>query len=223
MLNILLILEGNEEQRLYNIAKICGFSEKFNVKSVNAEGFGNIPFLYQYYLSDDYYDLILCIYDVDNRIKDQNSPYNHVRKGLNDILLDDEKVNSASFCTNPNIIQFFLLGADKLENVKLTSTFKSINSKILHKYWDEIGRNKDYDASEWQLKVIEDSYKYGKYSYLTLLENAEELPLDYKTNLPGSNLWPLLKALNNGDEKYIKSLIDKGDKNYVNYRRKKQS
>ncbi len=212
MLNILLILEGNEEQTLYDIAEKNGFSEKFNVKSINAEGFGNIPFLYQYYLSDDYYDLILCVYDVDNRIEEKKSPYNQIREGLYEILLDYEKIDTASFCTNPNIIQFFLLGADKLENVKLTSTSKTTNSKILHKYWDKIGRrDKDYDARKWQLKIIEDSYEYGEYSYSTLLENAKELPLDYKNNLPGSNLLPLLVALKNGDEKYIKSLINKGE------------
>lgn len=212
MLNILLILEGNEEQTLYNIAKNDGFSEKFNVEVINAKGFGNIPYYYQSFLSYDYYDLILCIYDVDNKIKDQNSPYNQIRKNLNKIILDDKKVDAISFCTNPNIVQIFLLGADKLENVKLVSTSKTANSPILHKYWTQIGENKDYDAKDWQLKIIEDSYVYNKYSYSVLLENSKELPLDYKNSLPGSNLQPLLIALKDGNEEYINDLIEKIDK-----------
>ncbi len=221
MKNILLILEGNEEQTLYNIAKKDGFSKKFIVDAINANGSGNIPLLFQDYLSNPFYDLILCVYDVDNRAEDQDSPFSKTRKGLKNVLQKDEKVDGVSFCTNPNIIQFFLLGADKLENVKLTSTSKAVNSKILHKYWNEIGRNQDkkYDAREWQLKIIVDSYVYDStypYSYSTLLENAKQLPLDYKKKLPGSNLPLLLDALKTGDENYIQDLInkqkiDKGD------------
>ena len=68
MYNILLILEGNEEQTLFNIAAHDGFSDKFNVVIENAEGYGNIQYLYQYYISEQYYDLVLFVYDVDTNI-----------------------------------------------------------------------------------------------------------------------------------------------------------
>ena len=209
MYNILLILEGNEEQTLFNIAKHDGFCDKFNVVLENAEGYGNIQYLYQYYISEQYFDLVLCVYDVDNRIEEKDSPYNQTRAGLYETLQDDLKVDYVSLCTNPNIIQFFLLGAAKLENVELKSTSKNINSKIIHKYWEKIGKTKEYDAKEWQLKIIEESYIYNDYKYSTLLENSKELPIDYKNNLPGSNLGPLLIALKIGDEDFIKDLIDK--------------
>lgn len=76
MYNILLILEGNEEQTLFNIAEHDGFCDKFNVVLENAEGYGNIQYLYQYYISEQYFDLVLCVYDVDNRIEEKDSPYN---------------------------------------------------------------------------------------------------------------------------------------------------
>lgn len=175
MINILLILEGNEEETLFNIAKNNGFSNKFNVTFINAKGFGNVPLFYQANISNPYYDLILCVYDVDNKVFEKESPYNKIRNVLKNILLSDEKVDAVSICTNPNILQFLLLGADKLQNVKLISTSKALNTSIIHKYWNEIGLNKEYDAKKWQLDIIENSYKYEIYQYSTLLENAKEL------------------------------------------------
>ena len=68
---------------------------------------------------------------------------------------------------------------------------------------------KSYDASEWQLKIIEDSYIYGDYKYETILINAKDLDVDYKNNIPSSNLLGLLLALINGNEKFINDLIKK--------------
>lgn len=209
MINIAIIYEGNEEKTFFNIVENNGISNKFNVKFINANGFGNIPIYYQAEISIPYFDLVVCVYDVDGKIDDMNSPYNIVRKGLKEILQSDEKVDSISFCTNPNILQFLLLGVDLLENVKLTSTSKKKNTQLITKYWKQIGSKKSYDASEWQLKIIEDSYIYGDYKYETILINAKDLDVDYKNNIPSSNLLGLLLALINGNEKFINDLIKK--------------
>ena len=141
-MNVLLILEGNEEKLLYEIAKNKGFAENLRVFPINAEGSGRIPAYFQAAISDEYYDAIFCLYDVDNKINEKNSPYNNVRNNLKKILQDDKRVDAVSICTNPNILQFFLLGVDKLENVKLTKTGKESNTEILHKYWSKLGNKK---------------------------------------------------------------------------------
>lgn len=54
--------------------------------------------------------------------------------------------------------------------------------------------------------VINDPHRYSD-----LLSNAEKLPQNYKEELPGGNLLPLLIALRDGDEGFferIHSLID---------------
>ena len=37
-----------------------------------------------------------------------------MRSALKEVLLSDDRVDAVSVCTNPNVAQFFLLGADKL-------------------------------------------------------------------------------------------------------------
>lgn len=200
-MNVLILVEGSEEEILFDIAKNDGFSGNINVVYINVGGHGNIAPYFQSEISNDFYDCIICVYDVDNRIDESDSPYSLTRNALKEILLVDEKVDDVSFCTNPNIVQFFLLGADKLDNVKMFCTSKTINTELLNKYWKKIGNKKDYDAESWQLKIIKDSFIYDEYDYTydTLLKNSEELNTDYKKCVPASNLLPLLKALKNGD------------------------
>lgn len=207
-MNILLILEGYEEETFFEIAKENGFASNLNVIFGNACGSGNVAPYFQSEISNEYYDCILCVYDVDNKINDSESPYNCIRSSLKKILLDDDKIDDISICTNPNILQFFLLAADKLQNVKIMSTSKTTNTNVINKYWPEIGKNKKlYDASEWQRKLLKDKIVYGPYSFDTLLKNAEELDFDYKQKNPASNLLPLLKALKCGDENYFQKAI----------------
>lgn len=144
-----------------------------------------------------------------------------VRNQLN-LLFGNEKITeSVSFCTNPNIMQLFLLAADTLQNV-ISTTSKKINTSLIHKYWPEIASGKidklgrkikqNYDASNWQLDIIKYSILNGEYSYNTLLENAKALSANYKkNNIPGSNLLSLLLALKDGNKKYfskIRKMID---------------
>ena len=199
--NILVLLEGSEEETLFEIAEHDGFAECFNVFYENVGGCGNIAPYFQSEMSDEFYDCIVCVYDVDNRIDINDSAYNLTRNALKKILLEDENVDNVSFCTNPNTLQFFLLGADKLENVKILDTSKSANTDLLHKYWEKLGNKKDYDADEWQLEIIKNSFIYDEYNYTygNMLKNAEELELDYKNKNPASNLLPLLVALKTGN------------------------
>lgn len=206
-MNILLILEGSEEKTLYDIFQNKGFSNKFVVRAENVEGSGNIAPYFQSEISNEYYDCIICVYDVDNKINEKDSPYNKVRSALKEVLLSDDRVDAVSVCTNPNVAQFFLLGADELSKVSLSSTSKTSNTTLLNKYWPKIGNKKSYTAAAWQLDIIKNSFLYGPYSIETLLVNAEELDLDYKQKNPASNLLPLFKALIDGDSDYFTKAI----------------
>ncbi|HMM00091.1 MAG TPA: hypothetical protein PKC96_01955 [Bacilli bacterium] len=214
---IKIIVEGNEEKVFFDIVEQLATNEKFALDVENANGCGGIADAFLSALREDaLFDCVICVYDVDNKIKDTNSPYNIVRRQLMLLFEDDSIVDSISFCTNPNILQFFLLAANCLNQVALTSTSKSTNSEYVHRYWpainskktDELGRKikPEYNASKWQLEIIKYSIINNEYTYSNLLENARSLPQNYKENLPASNLLPMLNALKDGDENFFKKI-----------------
>ena len=215
--NVLLIVEGNEENAFFEIVKQKGVHQNINLEFFNAEGFGNIGPYYQAYRTQELFDSVLCVYDVDYRQDENESPYNSVRRDLKEFHGSDEIVTAISFCTNPNILQFFLLGCDTLKNVELLKTSKKENSVFVHKYWNEIAKPKVtddgqdatcyYQACEWQLNMMRDSYIYDKYSYDSLLVNANDLSVNYlKKDGPGSNLTLLLNALKNGNVSFFQDI-----------------
>ena len=214
-MSIAIILEGNEEECLFDFAlKNNGFHSNIEPLVINAGGYGNIGAYFQEFYSDPSYDCVIAIYDVDNKSNDNNSPYSFVRKELLSILGDASEVDLVSFCTNPNILQIILLGCDKLPNVSLSTSSKSVNSSIVHKYWPKIAfkKQKDkiiksgYDASKWQLDIIKNSFIYSEqphYNYDDLINNSLALSSDYKKNLPASNVPQLLKALKEGNVSFF--------------------
>lgn len=214
---IAIVVEGNEEEAFFDIVKQVGTNTCFDLKIENAHGFGNIPDLFLSILREEgAFDCVLCIYDVDNRAKEKDSPYAWVRKKLISLFGDEFIVDSFSFCSNPNILQYFLLAADALENVALKSTSKKANTSLIHKYWPQIGNVKldsskknagaYYDAAAWQLDIFKSSIIYETYSYNNLLVNSSFLSTDYKNDLPAGNLFPLLLALRDGDEEFFKKI-----------------
>lgn len=147
----------------------------------DAKGYGGIASAFLSSLCEsDLHDCAICVFDVDGRIKDDNSPYCITRKQLMSIFQNEVIVDAVSFCTNPNILQYFLLAADSLNNVSLTSTSKNVNAKFVHKYWpsiasmktDELGRKikSGYIASKWQLDEIKYSIINGTYPCEELLK-----------------------------------------------------
>lgn len=215
-------MEGNEEYSFFEIVKELGVHESITLEIENAYGYGDIADLFLYSLRSELYDCVFCVFDVDNKANDKLSPYNIVKSMLLSALGDEKTVDMVSICTNPNILQFFLLAADVLKNVSLTSSSKKDNSSLVHKYWPLIDSSKTnklgqktkshYNASLWQLDIMKYSIINDEYSYTTLLKNAEDLPLDYSSNLPGSNLLPLLIALKEGDCIFFKSVKESLDK-----------
>lgn len=230
ILNICLVVEGDEEEHFFeNVKKyICCNTIKLII--VNASGEGNIPAYFQTYESDEIYDYVFCVYDVDNLANDNNSNFNQTRKKLFRILGTEKAVDAISLCTNPNILQWNLLACDKLENVALKSTSKSENTPLVHKYWDKIGHNSIgkkstsyYSACKWQLQEIDDSFEYGTYRFESILKNGKEIDKDYKNSLPGSNLLDFLNAIHDGNIKYFDSIRSiMKEKDDVNTRRKKK-
>ena len=70
----------------------------------------------------------------------------------------------------------------------------------------------DYDARQWQLEIIKNSYLYDEepsYNYETLLSKGKSVPNDYLSNTPGSNLLKLLEALKEGDVPFFESIKSK--------------
>lgn len=221
---IKLIVEGNEEYAFFEIVKELGTAGCFVLEVENANGYGEMPDLFLDSLRSELYDCVICVYDVDNKANVEQSPFNIVRRGLLAVVGEESVVEKVSICTNPNILQMFLLATDKLENVSLKTGSKKANSFMVHKYWPEIASEKKdasghlikppYDASSWQIDLMKYSIIRGDYSYDTLLENAKCLPLTYCASLPGSNILPLLTALKNGDLYYfeeIKKALDNED------------
>ena len=217
-----IVVEGDEETAFFNVVKQLGTNEIFVLEIEDARGHGNIADLFLSALREgELYDCVICVFDVDDKAKQRDSPYNMVRKQLMSIFQDSIVIDAISFCTNPNILQYFLLSADSLPNVALKTTSKSTNSNLVRKYWPKIALEKTdefwrkiksgYIASRWQLEEIEYSIINNVYSYDNLLKNAVCLSLDYKNDLPAGNLLPLLIALKNGDVNYfkrIRELID---------------
>lgn len=219
--NICIIAEGSEEYAFFDVVRQLGTHEKFCLEIENASGVGSIPDLFLSKLRDDLYDCILCAFDVDNRASDKRSQYSIARQKLNSIFGDEAVTDNVCFCSNPNILQLFLLAADTLDKVALKSTSKESNTEIVHKYWPKIASGKtdklhrqikpSYNASAWQLDIIKNSIIYEEYHYSTMLKNAAALSTNYKKDLPASNLLPMLIALKNGDETYFKNIRMKID------------
>lgn len=207
-------MEGKEEEAFFDVVKMFGVHPDFELTIKCANGYGNIDSLYQFLLPDQSFDCILCVYDVDYRQNEPSSPYRSVRSKLYRLLGDEKAVDAISICMNPNILQAFLLGCGEMDEVSLKTSSKRENTPIIHRYWDEIGRERQnevgqkisspYEASAWQLKRMKESFEYGEYSYETLLGNMVKLSLDYLSfDHPGGNILPLLLALRNGDFGYF--------------------
>ncbi len=218
-MKIAIVVEGDEEENLFSIAKETGhFNPIFDIEIINAGGEGSVPAFFHDYYSNPIYNCTVAVYDVDNKCNQDKSIYDSTKNKLENIV--GENVDAISFCTNPNILQIILLGCNTIENVSLESTSKVDNEDIVSKYWPKIARKikngkqvkKGYDASKYQLEIIKNSFLYEEepsYNYLTLLNNASKLSLDYETNCPSSNVQVLLKAIDDGDIEFFKNIIDK--------------
>ena len=207
-LKIKCVLEGFEENALFELVEKYGVSDNIELTYKNAEGGGNVgAYFYDYYSSGDY-DLVLCVYDVDYSKDDSKKMYLRIYNDLLEILGDDELVKEISICTNPNILLILLLAFDNKDALMEISGNKADNTSLINKYVPKIGNKKDYDASSWQLQLIKDEIEYPN-KYETLLLNTSKLDEDYLTDTIGSNIYKFLKALKDGDIDYFNKIIDK--------------
>ncbi len=218
-MKIAVVVEGDEEECLFSIAKETGhFNPVLDIEIINAGGEGNVPAFFHDCYSNPVYNCTVAVYDVDNKCNQDKSKYNLTKNKLKNIV--GENADIVSFCTNPNILQILLLGCNTVNNVSLKSTAKTNNEDIVSTYWPKITRKikngkqvkKGYDASKYQLEIIKDSYIYDEepsYDYMILLNNSLELDIEYETKCPASNVQHLLKAINDGDINFFKNIIDK--------------
>ncbi|MCR5113218.1 MAG: hypothetical protein K6A63_04710 [Acholeplasmatales bacterium] len=206
------ILEGNEEELLFEIIKELGVKECFDFSYENARGGGKIGPYFQARYESDMYDLVYCVYDVDYQYNDSDHMYRQIYDKLYRVLGSDIAVKRVSLCSNPNILLILLLGFDKVDNLKNISESKATNTNLINKYVPKIGNKKTYDASDWQLKLIKEQYLYVDGRYKKLLENGKDLNLNYTLKQIGSNIIPVLKALNDGDIEFFKIAIEEYNK-----------
>lgn len=215
---IFLLLEGSEEEWFFKAvieAKIV--NPVFEIILKNVGGYGNLAPYFHGAFNNDEYDCTMCVYDVDNRHREEESPFCQVQANLLEVLGSQEAVDAISLCTNPNILQMFLLCCDSLERVAITTSSKRENSSLVTRYWPEIGKAKRtkngetatalYDAQTWQLRMMKDSLCFDRQRSLQLIfANGIQLPLDYRSAPPGGNLLPFLQALRDGDIDYFQKI-----------------
>lgn len=219
---IAIVVEGSEEECLFSIASACGYINScFEVFVFNAGGEGSVPSYFQDKYADPHYDCALAVYDVDNKYNGDKTLFNLTREKLLSIIGNKQGVNSVSFCTNPNILQILLLGCDSLDKVSLVSTSKKANTNLVSHYWPQmtpkVKNGKQikggYDASEWQLKMIKDSFQYDdKVSFKNILENSKVLDREYTKSCPASNVQMLLSALESGNIEFFKKIAKNSKK-----------
>ena len=221
--NVCIILEGNEEYQFFQTMKLSGaISSNIALLNIDAGGFGRVAPYFQDYLAIELFDCVVCVYDVDYRQAESGSPYQNIREGLLKILGNEEAVNAVSFCTNPNFLQIYLLSKKPLNEVCLTQTSKKMNTEYVHLCWPDIAKEKKkedgtdqtkgYDATEWQLRLMNTHFYESSESYQALLENCQCLPKDYLfCDSPGSNAPNLIRALLEGDTKFFKAIRSKVD------------
>jgi len=219
-INVHLILEGNEEKVFFDIFQST-LEEKRAIKLTlkNAGCASNIAPFFQEAISNEEYDAVFCVYDVDCKQNEKNSPFLLVRKDLKEILGNDTNTDIVSLCTNPNILQMILLTCKPLCDVELKKTSKSANTPFVNKCWPKIGSQKqnkngqkisaDYDAKEWQLTIIKDSFLYESetYRFDDIYKNAIALSMHYHKDIPSSNIIPFLEAIKKENRSFF-------DKNY---------
>lgn len=223
MFNVCIIAEGNEEYQFFETMKNSGvIPSNLSIDVYNAEGYGYVAPLFQEYNSYELYDCVTCVYDVDYRQFEKDSPYLRVFRQLIDILGNEDAAKAVSFCTNPNFLQIYLLSMRPLSEIALFATSKKTNTPFVHLCWPEIAKKKvdengkdqtkDYDATKWQLQIMNAHFLEEKQSYITLLDHLNDLPNDYLLpHYPGSNVGSLIRALLFGDTMFFKQIIEKTD------------
>ena len=194
------MVEGNEEELFVRLLKRHCDPTKFLIDIQNAHGYGSIANRYIAAIAVAIYDFVFCVYDVDDGMTDPQSPFNQVRRSLRLFLGSEESVDNVSLCTNPNILQLILLCCRPLDEVRLLSTSKKTNTPFVHRCFPSIGRERNYDAADWQLRLIGDAFEYGTYHFPDILSNAADLSTDYR-KLPDSNWLTLIPILLNGEIK----------------------
>ena len=112
----------------------------------------------------------------------------------------EEAVDNVSLCANPNILQLSLLCCRGLDEVGLHSTSNITNTPIVHICFPSIGRERNYDATKWQLRIISDAFEYGTYRFEDILTYGASLS-SYYLDLPGRNWIPLLRIRLGNDVK----------------------
>lgn len=202
------ILEGNvEEEALFKLIDDYGSNDEIIVSHENCGGVGRIPIYYQNELPLDNYDLIYCVYDVDNKSSDEDSQFCITRKKLTKVLGREELVDKISLCTNPNILLILLLGYDDADKFKDLKVKKKDNTEIIKKYCPKIGNKQDYDGHQWQVNLITDGYMDGRASYDRIIQNSSKISKNYMEERIASNIIVVMKAIKQGDVEYFKRIM----------------
>ena len=219
------IIEGQiEEKKLFELIEEQGQNKKIEISYKESKGSGNIAAYFQNELGSENYDLVYCVYDVDDKINDLKSAYNRTRNQLIKVLGSEKKVDEVSLCTNPNILLLILLPYDCPNNLQNLTPSKGSNTTLIKKYCPKIGNKQEYDGHEWQVDLIVNGWCDRKKAYERIIDSEPYLSKNYKKDKIASNLVTVLKEIKEENIAYFEKVIKiiKGEQN-VNTRRKKKS
>ena len=208
------VLEGNEEESLFKIVENYGIGDNLEVSYINSGGGGNVPYYFQDAIQSGNYDLVYCVYDVDFKSEEKKGMYQRIVNGLFRVLGSKKEVDRVSLCTNPDILLILLSGyVDDINELSTIQSDKSSNTDLINKCCSKPIKKKKYDASSWQLELIESDYLYTKKaSYDKVLDKINVINIEYKTNSIGSNILQVLKALFENDVDYFMKIIKENEK-----------
>ena len=193
MINIKLILEGNEELAFFQILEEGSFirSDLYRLSLQVAGGASKIPSLFNQAFQSGRYDVVLAVYDVDSF---RTNEFANVQNKMKITLGSQEEVNRVSIWSNPTGL-LLLLAPCSSEKLGPFGKSKKGCSPLVHKFYPNIAtKAKPYDAQEFQLEKIKEAFRFGQYNLDTLLQRMALYAQDIQ-NPPSTNILPLLEGL----------------------------
>ena len=203
MVNIKLILEGNEEYAFFQILEENNFirSDLYQLDYKVAGGATKVPSFFNQAFQNPFYDITLAVYDVDS-FKTEDFAY--IQKQMKTTLGDQKEVDRMSIWCNPTGL-LLLLAPCSPEKLPPFGKNKKGCSSLVHQFYPNIATPaKPYDAQKFQLDAMKDAFRYGPYNLDHLLERIAIYHQDIN-NPPSTNILPLLQGLCSESTAWVKN------------------
>lgn len=190
---IRIVCEGFEEDEyIKRLVSRLVFSNKYEIKSVNAKAVGNVFSKYQELYQSNSYHMILIFCDTD---KSSKSTYLEVKEKINKYH-EKQIANRIIIFGNPTTMQIILSHFGKVE---LKSQSKHKNQQKI----EELTQIKGYHATKEQRDEL--FSKINRRNYKTMKENLKDISTD-DSKVPSTNILEHLERLEGDDASWIEKL-----------------